>query len=286
MEELEEFEESERTVALDEPEVSEDTPLWELCEIGPWRGYVSGEFIAVVGGKPFAKSRTFRWRGREQAPPDTAETRGRLRELLDALEADGWVPETRARDEPWYRPRFRRALDPDLARELPLEAADLEDEPSYEAASPPEAVAPETVAPKPSRPPALRPIAPAPPEEKQPPPDPRYVSFPRWRVARVGASPTSPSDAVDSAKLKPPPPWYIGVKLSQPRHERPASEEEDDLLSRLSIYEGARLPPGWEGRRRWASDVDAREGSDSVAREVGGAAGSVDLPDERDYDDG
>jgi hypothetical protein len=66
----------------------------------------------------------------------------------------------------------------------------------------------------------------------------------------VDGSPDSASSPTNGEgdQRDPPPPWYIGPKRTRPRLERLPPEEKVDLLRRLSIYEGPRLPPGWDER--------------------------------------
>ncbi len=93
---------------------SQTEELWEECEITWWRGYVSGEFVAVSidtdPAEELARSKSFRWLRGSNAPPEKRRVASRLARLCQQLEGAGW--EQHERDAAWYAYRFRRPLKP------------------------------------------------------------------------------------------------------------------------------------------------------------------------------
>ena len=84
--------------------------VWEECEIGYWRGYVSGEFIALSVAGPrtgeAVRSKRFRWLSGNAAPRERGRAVARLAELAKRLESEGWHRFDRGED--WYALRFWR----------------------------------------------------------------------------------------------------------------------------------------------------------------------------------
>jgi hypothetical protein len=86
------------------------------CRIQYWRGYVSGEFYAVVvdasrgGFEVVAKSPPFRWRRSAPPPADVSDVAAAHAALVEELERNGWVQSGRGTQ--WFALRFRRTARP------------------------------------------------------------------------------------------------------------------------------------------------------------------------------
>jgi hypothetical protein len=91
---------------------SEIQVLVEECEITLWRGYVSGEFVAVwFDGSRYlelARSPSFRWLRGRTVPRETKRLVARIEAIAEELEEKGWERDGQGRA--WYARRFRREI--------------------------------------------------------------------------------------------------------------------------------------------------------------------------------
>jgi ribosomal protein L40E len=91
-----------------------DHELWDECAITWWRGYTTGEFVAVRFGsgtvEEIARSPSFRWLGGRAAPPERPRVASCLDNLFKQLTDLGWVRSESGGQ--WYDYRFRRRLIP------------------------------------------------------------------------------------------------------------------------------------------------------------------------------